>query len=321
MKGTVSIKIKRSFGIAVLLVLALAALFLFYKMGNNWEFALRLRGVKVAAILVVSCCVAYSSVAFQTLTNNRILTPSIMGFESVYLLLQTVIVFIYGDQTFKVLNSLDNFLLSVVCMIGFAFLLYILIYKKGKDNLYLLLLVGIILGTLFNSLSSFMQLLIDPNDYFIVQGKMFASFNKINRDLLWPSALLMGVLLIFGFRLTKYLDVLALGRDQAINLGVNYNRVVKIFLMIIAVLVSVSTALVGPITFLGLLVTNLTYELFKTHKHKVIIAACCLVTAITLLSGQFVMERVLNLSIPVSAIINLIGGLYFMYLLLRVRKL
>lgn len=313
--------IKKSLVIASLLVLALAALFLFYKMGSNWEFALRLRGVKVAAILVVSCCVAYSSVAFQTLTNNRILTPSIMGFESVYLLLQTVIVFIYGDQTFKVLNSLDNFLLSVVCMIGFAFLLYILIYKKGKDNLYLLLLVGIILGTLFNSLSSFMQLLIDPNDYFIVQGKMFASFNKINRDLLWPSALLMAALLVFGFRLTKYLDVLALGRDQAINLGVNYNRVVKIFLVIIAVLVSVSTALVGPITFLGLLVTNLTYELFKTHKHKVVIAACCLVTAITLLSGQFVMERVLSLSIPVSAIINLIGGLYFMYLLLRVRKL
>lgn len=313
--------IKKSFLITIMLLLAAAALFLFYKMGNNWEFALRLRGVKVATILVVSCCVAYSSVAFQTLTNNRILTPSIMGFESVYLLLQTVIVFIYGDQTFRVLSSLDNFLLSVLVMIGFAFLLYLLIYKRGKDNLYLLLLVGIILGTLFNSLSSFMQLLIDPNDYFIVQGKMFASFNKINRDLLWPSAIVLVLILVAGFRMTKYLDVLALGRDQAINLGVNYNRVVQLFLVMIAILVSVSTALVGPITFLGLLVTNLTYELFKTHKHEVIIAACCLVTAVTLLTGQFVMERVLNLSTPVSAIINLVGGIYFMYLLLRVRKL
>lgn len=313
--------IKKSFLITIMLLLAAAALFLFYKMGNNWEFALRLRGVKVATILVVSCCVAYSSVAFQTLTNNRILTPSIMGFESVYLLLQTVVVFIYGDQTFRVLSSLDNFLLSVLVMIGFAFLLYLLIYKRGKDNLYLLLLVGIILGTLFNSLSSFMQLLIDPNDYFIVQGKMFASFNKINRDLLWPSAIVLVLILIAGFRMTKYLDVLALGRDQAINLGVNYNRVVQLFLVMIAILVSVSTALVGPITFLGLLVTNLTYELFKTHKHEVIIAACCLVTAVTLLAGQFVMERVLNLSTPVSAIINLVGGVYFMYLLLRVRKL
>ncbi|SEA17624.1 iron complex transport system permease protein [Porphyromonadaceae bacterium KH3R12] len=313
--------IKKNFLITILLLLVAAALFLFYDMGSNWEFSLRLRGVKVLAILVVSCCVAYSSVAFQTLTNNRILTPSIMGFESVYLLIQTVIVFIYGDLTFHVLSSLDNFFLSVLGMIGFAFLLYILIYRKGKDNLYLLLLVGIILGTLFNSLSSFMQLLIDPSDYFIVQGKMFATFNKINRDLLWPSAGVLVVLLVVGFRTTKYLDVLALGRDQAINLGLNYNRTVQLFLIIIAILVSVSTALVGPITFLGLLVTNLTYELFKTHRHSVIIAACCLVTAVTLLGGQFVMERLFHLSIPVSAIINLVGGLYFMFLLLRVRKL
>ena len=163
--------IRRNLWITALLLLITASLFLFYNMGNNWAFALRLRGVKVAAILIVSCCVAYSSVAFQTITNNRILTPSIMGFESVYLLLQTIIVYIYGDTTFKVLGSIDNFLLSIASMTGFAFLIYLLIYRKGKNNLYLLLLVGIILGTLFNSLSSFMQLLIDPNDYFIVQGR------------------------------------------------------------------------------------------------------------------------------------------------------
>ena len=313
--------IRRNLWITAALLLITASLFLFFNMGNNWAFALRLRGVKVAAILIVSCCVAYSSVAFQTITNNRILTPSIMGFESVYLLLQTIIVYMYGDTTFRVLSSIDNFLLSVASMIGFAFLIYLLIYRKGKNNLYLLLLVGIILGTLFNSLSSFMQLLIDPNDYFIVQGKMFASFNRINRDLLWPSTIVMSVILIAGFRMTRTLDVLALGREQAINLGVSYNRMVQLFLVIIAIMVSVSTALVGPITFLGLLVTNLTYELFRTYCHSVIIAACSLVTAVTLLGGQFVMERLFNLSIPVSAIINLVGGVYFIYLLLRVKKL
>lgn len=314
-------KIKRNFIIAILLLLALTSVFLFYRMGNNWEFALRLRSLKLAAILIVSGAVAYSSVAFQTLTNNRILTPSIMGFESVYLLIQTVIVFAYSDNTYKVLSSIDNFALSVAGMVGFAFLLYLLIYKRGKDNLYLLLLVGIILGTLFNSLSSFMQLLIDPNDFFIIQGKMFATFNKVNRSLLLPSAIVLIVVLTIGFGKARYLDVLALGREQAINLGINYNRQVQLFLIIIAILASVSTALVGPVTFLGLLVTNLTYEMFKTYKHSITLAASCLVTAITLIAGQFVMERILGLSIPVSAIINLAGGVYFMYLLLRVKKL
>ena len=319
MEKTVSIK--KNLVIAVLLMLSMAALFLFYRLGNNWEFALQLRSVKVIAILIVAASVAYSSVAFQTLTNNRILTPSIMGFESLYLLIQTLIVYMYGDETYKVLSSMDNFLVSVIGMIGFGLLLYFMIYKKGKDNIYLLLLVGIILGTLFSSLSSFMQLLIDPNDFFIVQGKMFATFNKINTDLLWPSSIILVVILLFGFRMTKYLDVMALGREQAINLGLNYNGLVKLFLVIIAILVSISTALVGPITFLGLLVTNLTYELFKTHKHSVIIAACCIVSAVALLAGQFIMERILNLSTPLSAIINMVGGLYFIYLLLKVRKL
>ena len=313
--------IKRNYIIASLLLILFAALFLFYGIGSNWEFALKLRSLKLVAILVVSGSVAYSTVAFQTITNNRILTPSIMGFESVYLLLQTIIVYIYGDSTYKVLGSLGNFSLSVASMIGFAFLLYLLIYKKGKDNLYLLLLVGIILGSLFNSLSSFMQLLIDPNDYFIIQGKMFATFNKVNTSLLWPSVIITVVALVYGFTQTKYLDILSLGRDQAINLGVNYNNKVKLFLVIIAVLASVSTALVGPITFLGLLVSNLTYEIFRTYKHKVIISAAILVTAVTLVGGQFIMERFFKLSIPVSAIINMVGGVYFMYLLLRVKKL
>lgn len=302
-------------------LLGAVALFMSYDLGRGWEYALGLRSVKVSAMAIVACCVAYSSVTFQTLTNNRILTPSIMGFESVYMLLQTVIVYIYGDQTFKVLNSFDNFMLSVVCMIGFAFMLYILIYRKGKDNIYLLVLIGLVLGILFHSLSSFMQLIIDPNDFFIIQGKMFASFSNINKDLLGYSAVIMVVTLIIGFRLTKYLDVISLGRDQAISLGINYQRMVQIFLVIIAILVSISTALIGPITFLGIMVTNLTYELLKTYRHSLTIAACCLVTAILIIGGQFLTEHLFHLSTPITTIINLVGGVYFLYLLLGLKKI
>lgn len=309
--------------IILLITLSCVAIFLFlgYKLGNSWEFALRLHSFKLVAMLIVACCVAYSSVAFQTITGNRILTPAIMGFESVYMLLQTVLVFIYGDTTFRVLNNLDNFLLSVLCMIGFSFMLYFLIYKRGRNNMYLLLLVGLVLGILFNTLSSFMQLLIDPNDFFIIQGKMFASFNKINEGLLWYAVVILVFVLIIGFRMNKYLDVLALGREQAISLGLNYNRTVKYFLIIIAVLVSISTALIGPVAFLGLLVTNVTYQLIKSQNHGLIIVACCLVSIIAIIGGQFLMERVFNFSTPVSTIINLVGGVYFLYLLLKVKKI
>lgn len=303
------------------LMLTSVLLYLSYRLGNSWQFALELRLTKIIAMLIVACCVAFSSIAFQTITGNRILTPSIMGFESVYLLLQTFLVFIYGDKTYHVLSNLDNYLLSIACMIGFAFLLYLLIYKKGRDNMYLLLLIGLVLGILFNTLSSFMQLLIDPNDFFIVQGKMFASFNKINDRLLWYSAGMLLVVFALGMRLTKFLDVIALGRDQAIGLGINYNQMIRVFLVLIAVMVSVSTALAGPVTFLGLLVSNLTYELVKTHRHRIVIIVCCIVSIITIVGGQFLMEQVFNLSTPISTIINFIGGLYFLYLMLRVKKI
>lgn len=304
-----------------LFALASLAFYLLFGLGQRWQFALEYRGLKLAAMVVVACCVAYSTVAFQTLTNNRILTPSIMGFESVYMLLQTLLVFIYADVTFTVVNSLQNFLLSIVCMIAFAFGLYLLIYKKGVANMYLLLLIGLVFGILMNTLSSFMQLLIDPNNFFIVQDKMFASFNHINQQLLGYSVIIMVLAIAVGFRYIKRLDILALGRSHAINLGLNYNKNIRLFLVVIAVLVSISTALVGPVLFLGLLVSNLTYELIPTYKHQVIIPVCALVTIVVLVGGQFLTEYVFHLSTPISTVINFVGGIYFVFLLLRRRKL
>lgn len=312
--------IRNKIALLVVFTLALSGLFLFYNLPNNWEFALERRSFKVASMLIISCCIAYSSVVFQTLTNNKILTPSIMGFEAVYMLFQTIIVFIYGDKTFQIIKSSDNFFLSVGLMLGFAFLLFVLIFKKGKSNMYFLLLIGLVLGTLFSTISSFLQLIIDPNEFLIIEGQMFASFNRINTDLFWYALGLLILSFIIGFRKIKHLDLIALGRENAINLGLNYNKSIKMYLFIIAVLVSVSTALVGPMTFLGILVTNLTYELFKTYKHSILIPACCLVSCIAIFGGQFIVERLFNFNTTISIIINFIGGIYFMFLLLKAKK-
>lgn len=303
-----------------LLVLALSSLFLFYQLPGNWEYALERRSIKVATMLIVSCCIAYSSVVFQTITNNKILTPSIMGFEAVYLLFQTLIVFIYGDKTFQMITSSGNFFLSIGLMLIFAFLLFVFIFKKGKSNMYFLLLIGLVLGTLFGTISSFLQLVIDPNEYLIIEGQMFASFNKINSDLFWYALVVMAGSFLVGFRKIRRLDLIALGRENAINLGLNYNKSVRNYLFLIAILVAVSTALVGPMTFLGILVTNLTYELFKTYRHAILIPACCLVSCIAVVGGQFLVERVFVFNTTISIIINFIGGIYFMFLLLKAKK-
>ena len=306
--------------ILVLLTLSLSGLFLFYNLPNYWEYALERRGFKVASMIIVSCCISYSSVVFQTLTNNKILTPSIMGFEAVYMLFQTLIVFIYGDQTFEVIKNSENFFLSIGMMLAFAFLLFLLIFKRGNSNMYFLLLIGLVLGTVFSTVSSFLQLIIDPNEFLIIEQKMFASFNRMNFDLFWYALGFMLLCFVIGFRKLQNLDLISLGRENAVNLGLEYNKTIRFYLFIISVLVAVSTALVGPLTFLGILVTNLTYELFKTYKHHILIPCCCLVSCIAILGGQFLVEQVFNFNTTISIIINFIGGIYFMFLLLKVRK-
>lgn len=305
----------------VAIVFLLIVIFMFYNVSGNFEYLLERRVFKVATILIVSFCVAYSSVIFQTLTANKILTPSIMGFEAVYLLFQTVIVFMYGDKTFKVLSNSENFFISIGFMMLFAVLMYALIFRKGNQNMFFLLLIGLVLGTLFSTLSSFMQLVIDPNEFAIIEGMMFATFNKINLDLFWFAIAAIVITFLIGYRFIKYLDVIALGKNNAVSLGVNYDRVVQVFLLLISILVAVSTALVGPITFLGILVTNLTYELFKTHKHTILIGACFLVSCVFLIGGQFLVEHLFNFSTTISIIINFIGGVYFLFLLMRTQKI
>jgi iron complex transport system permease protein len=296
------------------------AIYLFHDLNGSFDYALPKRAIKVLAMVLTGVTIAYATVVFQTITHNRILTPSIMGLDSLYLLLQTVIIFFLGSGHMLIVNKQVNFLLSVAIMIVFALLLYKFLFKKGNQPIYFLLLIGIIVGTFFSSISTFLQVLIDPNEFQIVQDRMFASFNNINSDLVWLAIVIVILVMIYAMRFVKYLDVLSLGREMAINLGVPYDLIVKQILIIVAVFISISTALVGPITFFGLIVANLSYQFFNTYKHKTLITGAVLMSIIALVGGQWVVERVFTFSTTLSVIINFIGGVYFIYLLLKERK-
>ncbi|WP_202080934.1 iron chelate uptake ABC transporter family permease subunit [Caldalkalibacillus salinus] len=302
------------------LAVLLSALFVFYNLGGNWGYILPRRGMKVLAIVVTGAAIACSTVVFQTITNNRILTPSIIGLDSLYVLIQTFFIFVFGSASVVVSDQNINFALSVTLMILFAGLFYKLLFGNEGRNIYFLLLVGIVLGTLFGSISTFMQVLIDPNEFFVVQDRMFASFNNVNTDILLFSMMMFIGVAAYFWKFLKYLDVLALGRDEAVNLGVDYEYIVKRLLVLIAILISIATALVGPITFLGLLVANVTYEFLRTYKHAYLLWGAMFISVISLIGGQFLVERVFTFSTTINVIINFIGGVYFIYLLLRGNK-
>ncbi|MET3657252.1 iron chelate uptake ABC transporter family permease subunit [Sporosarcina psychrophila] len=292
-------------------------LYLFQGLNGSFDYALPRRGIKVMAMAITGVAIAYSTVIFQTITHNRILTPSIMGLDSLYLLLQTAIIFFLGSGHVIIVNKQVNFIISVSAMVVFALILYRFLFKGGKRPIYFLLLVGIIVGTFFGSISTFLQVLIDPNEFMLVQDRMFASFNNVSGELVWWAFAIVIISLVIGWRNFNQLDVLSLGRDTALNLGVSYDKVVKTMLILSSVLIAVSTALVGPITFFGLIVANLSYQFFKTYRHSILIAGASIMSIIALVGGQWVVERIFTFSTTLSVIINFIGGIYFIYLLLK----
>jgi iron complex transport system permease protein len=305
-----------------LLVLAVIAvicilLYGFYDIKGGFDYAFPRRMMRVGAMVVTGFAIAYSTVVFQTITHNRILTPSVMGLDSMYEVVQTLIFFFAGSASIWVVNQYLNFTAAIVAMIVFALLLYRTLFRADKFPIYLLLLIGMIIGTFLGSFVTFLQVLIDPIEYLSLQSKLFASFTKIKVELLYISFAILFVAFAYGYKLISQLDVASLGRENAINLGVDYDRLVMKGLILSAVLIATATALVGPITFLGLIVANLAYQFFATYRHSVLIAGAGLISVIALVGGQFLVEHIFEMKTTLSVIINFIGGIYFIYLLLK----
>ncbi|EHC9023436.1 iron chelate uptake ABC transporter family permease subunit [Campylobacter coli] len=302
------------------LTLNMIGIFIFVGLNGFDEYALKSRFLQIAAIIIVAICIAVSTVIFQTLCNNKILTPAIIGLDSLYMLLQSALVFSLGSANLSVYRNDINFLITLACMVVFSLGLYKILFSSDK-SIYLIMLLGLIFGTLFSTLSSFFEILIDPDEFMIIQGRMFASFDNVAFDVLALAYIVTLLSFIWIFRYMKFLDPLSLGKDLSINLGINYQKISKHLMIIIAILTSISTALVGPITFLGLLVVNITYELFKTAKHSILLLACILISILALLGGVFFVSRIFDYNTTISVIINFLGGIYFIYLVLKGNKL
>lgn len=310
---------KNSLKLISLAILAIISILLyaFYDIKGGFDYAFPRRVLKITAMIVTGVAISYATVVFQTITQNRILTPSVMGMDSMYGVVQTLIYFFAGSMSIWVVNKYLNFGAAILAMVLFALILYRFLFRSDKHPIYLLLLIGMIIGTLLGSLVTFLQVIIDPVEYLSLQSMLFASFTKVKAELLYIAIVILVASFIYGFRIMTKLDVMSLGRENAMNLGINYDRMVMNILILSSVLIATSTALVGPITFFGLIVANLSYQFLSTYKHSVLILGASLISIIALVGGQFLVEHILELRTTLSVIINFVGGVYFIYLLLK----
>lgn len=314
-------RIRLTMVLLVLLALAALAGWMFYDLKGSWSYALGLRARQGGALVVVGAAVGVSSVVFQTVAGSRILTPGVMGFDSLYMLVQTLIVYLLGSNALLLLGAAPRFVLNVVLLSGFGVLLFRWLFRRSSRNLFVLVLIGVVLGSLFASLASFATRLLSPNDYLTLQDVLFADFTTVDVSLLGITAVITGLGVLACLPLLRRLDVVDLGHDAAIGLGVGYHRVVLITLTVVTVLTASATALVGPMMFLGLIVANLARQLLPTVRHAVLVPAGALLGIVTTLLGQGVVVHLLDRTTTLGVVVNLVGGIYFLTLLIRTARL
>lgn len=300
-----------------ILTLICSLAYLFYDLNLDFfKFSMSLRVPKLLAMLLTAYCIGAASLIFQTIIRNTIVTPCLLGMNSLYLLIHTGVMFFFGSASVLVLNKYVSFAVDLILMGTIATFVYSYLFRVTKYNVLYVLLAGTVMATFFSSLQNSMVRIMDPNEYDALLSSLVASFNSVNADILAIAIIITIVLSLIYYKDLAVLDVLSLGKENAINLGIDYDKTIKRLLLGVTLFIAVATALVGPISFLGLIIANLSRELFKTYRHNYLVAGSILMGMLVLVAGQVIVERVFVLSIPISVFISIAGGLYFMYLLI-----
>ena len=309
--------------LALLVLLAAAAYMLVEVNFENeklFRYAMRLRTPKLIVMLITAFAIGGASIVFQSIINNTIVTPCLLGMNSLYTLIHTAVVFFAGTGSFLALNANASFAVDVVLMGLAATVIYGWLFQKTRHNVLYVLLIGTVLSSFFSSIQTTLTRIMDPNEYDTLLATLVASFSNVNSEIILLSILLLSAVIFVLRKDLMLLDVLTLGKEQAINLGVDYDRSIRRLLLGVTLCIAVATAMVGPISFLGLIIANLARQFLKTYRHTQLILGSALFGMIVLVGGQLLVEHVFTYSIPVSVFITVGGGLYFLYLLLAAKK-
>lgn len=283
-------------------------------------YALKLRTPKLIVMIITAFAIGGASLVFQSVINNTIVTPCLLGMNSLYTLIHTAVVFFAGSTSVLANNANASFAVDLVIMGITATVIYGWLFKKTNYNVLYVLLIGTVLTSFFSSIQSTLTRVMDPNEYDNLLSTLVASFSNVNSEIIVFSVVVLGVLIFVLRKDLELLDVITLGRQQAVNLGVDYDRTIRRLLLGVTICIAVATAMVGPISFLGLIIANLSRQLLQTFRHGQLILGSALFGMIVLVAGQLIVEHVYTYSIPISVFITVGGGIYFLYLLLTRRR-
>ena len=302
-------------------VLVLSVAYLFFDSSLDFNYIIPNRVSRLLVMSIGGACIALSSMIFQTITENKMLAPSIMGYESIYILFQSLLVFFLGMGSAFYLNEGVNFILSSLVIIVFSWLVHHFMMKKEEGNVYSLLLFGLVLTLVITSFNQLIQFSISPGEFSMLMSYSQASFNRSTGYEILLSLVVIVAISIYIYRATPLFDVLLMGRYQSKSLGLDYGPVVKKSLFMVSILVAISTSLIGPTAFMGILVANMAYFLSGSPKHKSVLSIGVIFSIGIFVIAQILVEHVFNYKTTVGILVNLMCGFYFIILVISQRRL
>ncbi|EDO9057034.1 iron chelate uptake ABC transporter family permease subunit [Campylobacter coli] len=273
------------------------------------EIILLTRIPRLIAILLTGMSLSICGLIMQQLTQNKFVSPTTAGtMDCAKFGILISLIFFTGASFFT-----QTIIASVFAPLGSFIFIQILRKIKLKDVIFVPL-IGLMFGGIINAITTFFAYALNyiQNIQGWLQGSM-ANVMQGNYELLYISL----PLFILAYFLAHKITIAGMGEDLALNLGVSYNTILFLGLIIVSIITSVVIVSIGVIPFLGLIIPNLVaiYRGDNLKKNLIYIALC---GALFLLICDIISRLVIfPFEMPLSITTGVLGSLIFIFLLLK----
>ena len=280
--------------------------------GQSMQLLLATRFPRTICLVLVGATSSICGLIMQHLTQNKFVSPTTAGtMDSARLGILVVMLFLPNASLW--IRSATAFLFA------FAGTLLFLSFAQffPQKNQLMLPLIGVMLGNIIGSAATFFayQFQLVQNMSSWLQGN-FATVIRGNYELLYVTIPLLLILSFFAYQFT----IVGLGESFAVNLGMNYRNMQLLVIGLVSLASAITLIMVGTIPFLGVIIPNITAKLYGDQVHKTLGITAIFGSIFLLICDMIARLVIFPYEIPVSVIVGIIGGLIFLYLLVRGRK-
>lgn len=268
--------------------------------------------------LLGGAALAVTGLMLQTAFRNPLAGPSILGISSGASLGVALVMLALGGTISIGSSSIGGYAAIIVAAsIGSLAItgLLTLISLRVRNNL-MLLIVGIMTGYLTSSVVTLLSSLTNEQSLqgYVIWG--MGSFAQVSQQQLPMLSILIILGLIGAMLMAKPLNILLLGDNYALNLGIRVERVKTWLLIVTGLLTAVVTAFCGPISFIGLAMPHIARLMTRTDNHWVLMPATMLVGAIVALGCNCLSVMPQSSVIPLNALTPIVGVPVILYVIL-----